>query len=149
MPVVVAEREAEQARVERVAHVPLDREGLLPRDEPPAEHEERSQETDAEDHEDQEGQLVAVLSASELVDHEAREHDHRDRSRLREDGEDRRRDQRRAVGPQELQQPREGSGVRGGDQAMVGAGFSSTFSPSVPSPDLALVDHVLATCLAA
>ena len=72
VPVEVAEREPQQARVERIAHVPLDRDRLLAGDEAPAEHQHRAQEADAEDAEDQERELVAVLAAAELVDHEAR-----------------------------------------------------------------------------
>ena len=76
--VVEAEREPEQARVERIAHVPFDRERLLAGDEPPAEHQERPDEPDDEDRDDQEGELVTVLPAAELVDDEAREHEHAD-----------------------------------------------------------------------
>ena len=55
--VEVAEREPQQARVERVAHVPLDPERLLAGDEAPPEHEHRAQQADGEDREDQEGEL--------------------------------------------------------------------------------------------
>ena len=37
---------------------------------------------------DQEREVVTVLAAAELVDHEARQHDHGDRRRLREDRQD-------------------------------------------------------------
>ena len=86
----------------------------------PAEHQHRPQEADGEDREDQEREVVTVLAAAELVDHEARQHDHRDRRRLREDRQDRRDDERRAVGPQELEQAEERACVRGGHYRMVG-----------------------------
>ena len=72
VPVEVAEREPQQARVERIAHVPLDRDRLLAGDEPAPEHQHRPQEADGEDREDQEREVVTVLAAAELVDHEAR-----------------------------------------------------------------------------
>ena len=109
MAVVVPEREPQQASVEGVAHVPLDGERLLPRDKAAPEHQQGPQKADAENDEDQEREVVAVLPTLELVDHEARQHDHRDCRRLREDRKNRRDDQGRAIRPQELQQTNEGA----------------------------------------
>ena len=97
--VIEAEREAEELRVERVAHVPLDRQCLLARDEAPAEHQQRPDEPDEEDRADQERQLVAVLAAAQLVDHPPGEDEHRDGCGLRQYREERREGERDAVGP--------------------------------------------------
>ena len=122
VPVEVSEGEAEQMRVERVPHVPLDPERLVAGDEPAAEHEQRTQQPDGQDRDDEVGEHVPVLAAAELVDHLSREDDDRDRGALREDREHRRDGEREPIRAQERQQAGERSRVGDGHRPMVGTG---------------------------
>jgi hypothetical protein len=61
VPVVEAEREPEQVRVERAAHVEFDAERLPARDEAASGHEERARDADEDDRGDDELQCVLVV----------------------------------------------------------------------------------------
>ena len=98
--------------VEALAHVLLDPERLLPGDEAAADHECRLQEADDENREDDPGERLGAPLLLDPVDRLADEQDDRDRCRLREDGEDRRDDERALVRPQETEQADERAAIR-------------------------------------
>ena len=114
--VVEAEREPQQVRVERLAHVLLDPERLPAGDDPAAEHQRRLDDADDRDRDDEPGEHRRAPAGLDPVDRLADEQDDRDRGRLREDGEDRRDEQRPAVRPQEAEQAHERAAIRDGSR---------------------------------
>ena len=102
--VVEAEREAQEVRVELVAHVVLDREGLPSGEQPPPEHERAAHETERHDRADPPHDDRGVLVSVELVDHESDEDRNEDPCDLRSDREDRRDGERSAVRAEESEQ---------------------------------------------
>ena len=102
--VVEAEREAEELRVERVAHVELDAERLPARDQAPARHEDRARRADAEHERGDDVELVAALGVDRLLEPGSGEVRDRDRRGLGADREHDRDDQRPLVRLQEAEQ---------------------------------------------
>ena len=94
--VVEAEREPQQVRVQRLAHVLLDPERLPAGDDPAAEHQRRLDDADDRDRDDEPGEHRRAAARLDPVDRLADEQDDRDRGRLREHGQDRRDEQRPA-----------------------------------------------------
>ena len=111
-PVVEAEREPKEVRVQVVAQVVLDGERLLPGDEATPEHERSAHESERDDQRDLERQLPGVLGAGELVDHRPGQDRNEDGGGLGPDREDRGDDERRAVRTEECEQPHERPPVR-------------------------------------
>jgi hypothetical protein len=110
--VVEAEREANEVRVDPLAHVHLDVERLLAGDEPAAEHQRRRGKAEACDRTDVEPELCRVVVDECLVDHAAaRDPDEGDLRRLRADREHDRDHEAALVRPQEREQPRERAAV--------------------------------------
>ena len=87
--VVEAEREAQQVRVEALAHVLLDSERLPPRDQPAASHQHGLHDPDGDDRGDHPGERVRAPLSVDPVDRLPDEQHDRDRRRLREHGQDR------------------------------------------------------------
>jgi len=110
--VVEAEGQADELRVEGVAHVVLDAERLPARDEAASDHEQRFEGADGEDHPDLDSKRRRVAGAAELVDYDAGEHQDRDCGSLRGDRERARDRERRSVGSKEPEQADEGEQVR-------------------------------------
>ena len=98
--------------VEALAHVLLDPERLAAGDDPPADHQGGLDTPDRHDRRDHPGEGVRAALRLDPVDRLADEQHDRDRRRLREDGEDRRDDQRALVRAQEAEQADEGAAVR-------------------------------------
>jgi hypothetical protein len=102
--IVEAEREAQEVRVERVAHVVLDAQSLPARDEAPAHQEQGLDEADRDDDAQEHPEHLLVARADGQVDHVLRDADERDRSRLRRGGEHDGDDEGPAVGAEEPEQ---------------------------------------------
>ena len=105
--VVEAERQAEELRVERVAHVELDAERLPPRDEPAAGHEERARHPDGEDERGDDIELARLRRRERLPEPRPGQVRHPDRGRLGADGEQDGDDQRPLVRLEEAEQAHE------------------------------------------
>ena len=99
-------------RVERAAHVELDAECLLARDQAPAGHEDRAGEADQQDRRDDQLQRVPVVPFERACEPGSGQERGRELRRLREDGEDDRDPERPLVRPQEREQADERSPVR-------------------------------------
>ena len=112
--VVEAEREPQQVAVQALAHVLLDPERLAAGDDPPPDHQRGLDHADDHDQRDRPGERVGAALLLDPLDRLADEQHDRDRRRLREDGEDRRDDQRALVRAQEAEQADEGAAVRNG-----------------------------------
>ena len=108
MPVVEAPREPEQAAVERVSQVELDRERLLASDEASADHHHAAQEPEDDDRRDDQLEELLVVVGERVVDRVARQEREGEPGGLRPDREHHRKDDRRAVRPKESEQPDEG-----------------------------------------
>ncbi len=101
VPVVEAEGQALEVRVQLVAQVVLDPERLPPGDEAPAHHAQRLHEADDQDEDDVELELAAVVGLDRLVDDRGRDQDRARSRRPARRREDHRDDQRELVGAQE------------------------------------------------
>jgi hypothetical protein len=110
--VVVAEREPKQVRVERAAHVELDAERLLSRNQATPDHEERPREADAEDGCDDQLERVLVVSLHRAPEAGAGQERRGELRSLRQHREDDRDGEGPLVRPQEPQQPTERLSVR-------------------------------------
>ena len=128
VPVVEPEREPEQVGVEALAHVLLDPERLLAGDQAAADHERRLQDADDENRDDDPRECRRAALLLNAVDRLADEQDDRDRRRLREDGEDRRDDERALVRPQETEQADERAAIRDGAHVIECSRRSSRFT---------------------
>ncbi len=131
--VVEAEREPEQVRVQRLAHVLLDPEGLPAGDDPAAEHQRRLDDPDDGDRDDEPGEHRRPAARLDPVDRLADEQHDRDRGRLREHGEDRRHEQRPAIRPEKAEQAHERAAVRDVAHSDECSRASSRFTWSAPS----------------
>src|SRR6266487_1979285 len=109
--VVEAEREPDEACIEALAQVHLDRERLPARDQPAAEHQNCANDPQRDDGADVHPQLVRVARSERVVDHVLRYPDEGDLTALVADREDGRNRQRGLVGPEKSEQSEEGLAV--------------------------------------
>ena len=112
VPVVEAEREPDEVRVEVAAQVHLHGERLAAGDHPAAVHQDRSEQPQRDDRADVDPELLSVVGRKRVVDDVLRHPDERDLTALVADGEQRRDDQRQLVGLQEPEQAKKRAPIR-------------------------------------
>src|SRR5262249_4361416 len=127
VPVVEAEREADEVRVKAVAQVHLDRERLATGDHPAAVHQDRAEQAQRHDRADVDPELLLVVRRERVVDDVLRHPDERDLAALVTDREHRRDDERKRVRPQEPEQAKKRApvGNRGHPENLAPALLSS------------------------
>ena len=138
--VVEAEREPEEVRVELVAEVVLDAEGLLAGDESPPEHAGGADDSEREDHRDPEREHARVGVARNLVDDDPGQDGDEDAGDLGADRQERGHHERGPVRPQEPEQAQERAPVRSPSRLGVPlvrhltVGYGSCWRPCRTSP---------------
>jgi hypothetical protein len=112
VPVVEPEREPEQLRVERVAHVVLDGERLAARDQAASGHEQGAERADGDDGDGDSVELAVAVRRDRVIEATSGQVRDDDRSGLGADREDDRDDHGNAVRPEETEQAEERLAIR-------------------------------------